>query len=114
MTQREFYVTVANTETMSDEVRAYAAEAILKLDAANEKKREKAAEKRAENQPIVDKIVNEILTDVPQTTSDIAAAVGISTQKCSPILRALVAEGVATVTDVKAPKKGTCKAYAKA
>jgi predicted transcriptional regulator len=60
----------------------------------------------------MEQIVNEILTSEAQTASAIAEAAGISVQKASALLRQIVADGKATVTEVKIPKKGTQKAYA--
>ena len=59
----------------------------------------------------VDEIVNTILTSEPKTASDVAAELGVSAQKASALLRSIVANGQATVSDIKVPKKGTQKAY---
>jgi hypothetical protein len=63
MTQREFFENVM-TETMNEEVKAFAAEGIAKLDAQAAKRRELAAAKAEEDQKMVDKIVNTILNSV--------------------------------------------------
>lgn len=110
MTNREFFTAVANG-TMNDEVMAHAVSAIEKLDAALEKRKNTPSKKDAENAPILEAITNALTTE-PVVAADIATAVGISTQKASSLLRKLVASGVATVTEVKVPKKGVQKAYA--
>lgn len=112
MTNREFLTAVSACENCSDEVREYAKAAIAKMDATNEARKNKPSKKATENAPIMEQIVNEILTSEAQTASAIAEAAGISVQKASALLRQLVADGKATVTEVKIPKKGTQKAYA--
>lgn len=114
MTNREFFTAVAAIENVSAEIKEYAETAIAKMDAANEARKNKPSKKATENAPIMEQIATEILTDEVQIASAIAEATGISTQKASALLRQLVAEGKATVTEVKVPGKGTVKGYAKA
>ena len=113
MTNREFFTNIANG-TITETEKEFALSAIAKLDATNEKRKNKTSPKEAEKQA-ADAVVREqiagVLTADPQTASDIATAVGISTQKASAQLRKLVADGVAVATDIKVPKKGTCKGY---
>ena len=112
MTNREFLTAVSACENCSEEVREYAKAAIAKMYATNEARKNKPSKQATENAPIMEQIVNEILTSEAQTTSAIAEAAGISVQKASALLRQLAADGKATVTEVKIPKKGTQKAYA--
>lgn len=113
MTNREFFTNIANG-TITETEKEFALSAIAKLDATNEKRKNKTSPKEAEKQA-ADAVVREqiagVLTADPQTASDIATAVGISTQKASAQLRKLVADGVAVASDIKVPKKGTCKGY---
>lgn len=111
MTNREFLTAIASNETIAEDLKAFAAERLAKLDATNEARKNKPSKKAQENAPIMEQIVNEVLTSEAQTASAVAEAVGISVQKASALLRALVAEGRAEVTEVKLPKKGTQKAY---
>ena len=111
MTNREFLTAVSACENCSDEVREYAKAAIAKMDATNEARKNKPSKKATENAPILEQIANEILTSEAQTASAIAEAAGISVQKASALLRQLVADGKATVTEVKVPKRGVQKAY---
>jgi predicted transcriptional regulator len=62
----------------------------------------------------MDQIANEVLSDEALTAATVAEAIGVSVQKANALLRALVAEGRAEVTEVKVPKKGAQKAYTKA
>ena len=107
MTAREFFTKVM-TDVDNEELKAYATEAIEKLDARNAKRAERGSKKAEENKPIKEAILK-VLTSEPKTASEIGVEVGISTQKASALLRQI--EGLA-VTDVKVPKKGKCKGYA--
>lgn len=113
MTNREFLTAIANMENISEELKAEATARIEKLDATNEARKNKPSKKAKENAPVMEQIANEILTSEAQTASAVAEAAGISVQKANALLRALVAEGRATVTDVKVPKRGVQKAYTK-
>ena len=82
---------------------AYAKKEIASMDAKNEKR--KSAEKKPtkaqiealERKPLV---VAE-LGEVGKTSGEIAGALGVSFQKVTPILKALVGEGVAVAEVVK-------------
>jgi predicted HTH transcriptional regulator len=110
MTNREFYNAITNG-TINDEVIAHATAALEKLDGANEKRRNTPSKTAIENQPLVDEIVTSILSREPKTATDVATVLGVSVQKASALLRTIVADGQATATDVKVPKRGTQRAY---
>ena len=111
MTNREFLNAIANLEAAPEELKAEAAVRIAKMDATNEARKNKPSKKSEENAPIMNQIATEILTVEAQTASAIAETAGISVQKASALLRQLVADGKATVTEVKVPKRGVQKAY---
>ncbi|MBR5817176.1 MAG: hypothetical protein IKY62_00880 [Clostridia bacterium] len=69
--------------------------------------------KRDENAALATKVATEILGTEPMTATDVAAALGedVKVQKASYICRLAVTMGLASVTEVKIPKKGTQKAY---
>ena len=110
MTNREFYTNIANG-TITEAEKEFAQASLEKMDAANEKRKNKPSKTAIENAPIL-LALTEALTSDPQTAADLAVAVGVSTQKASSLLRQLVASGVATASDIKVPKKGSCKGYA--
>ena len=110
MTNREFYNAITNG-TINDEVIDFAKAALEKLDATNEKRRNTPSKTAIENQPLIYEIVTSILSSEPKTATDVATVLGVSVQKASALLRAIVADGQATVTDVKVPKRGTQRAY---
>lgn len=109
MTNREFYTNIANG-TITDAEKEFAMAAIAKMDDANEKRKNKPSKTAVENAPIVEALTD-ALTNDPQPASALAAAVGITVQKASSLLRQMVASGVAVVTDISIPKKGKCKGY---
>ena len=114
MTNREFYNAIANAENLSDELKEFAINAIAKMDETNEKRKNKVSPKDKEKAEADAKVRAEIfalITNDPQTASDLGAQVGVSTPKASAELRKLVAEGKVVATDIKVPKKGTCKGY---
>ena len=109
MTNREFYTAIVNGN-ITDEVVKHASEAIEKLDKALENRKNKPSKKATENAPVLEAITG-VLGAEPMVASDIATAVGITTQKASALLRQLVANGVAVATDISVPKQGKCKGY---
>ena len=109
MTKREFYTNIANGVITEVEKEMALAE-IAKLDETNEKRKNKPSKTAVENAPVIEALTNALTSD-PQTAADLASAVGISTQKASSLLRQIVTSGVAVSTDIKVPKKGTCKGY---
>ena len=113
MTKRDFFNTIANTESLSDELREFATAQITALDATLAKRREKPTKASIENAPLVEQIIT-MLGDEPKTASDLAEPMGIKVQKASALLRRAVAEGKANSLDVKIKGKGTCKGYVKA
>lgn len=110
MTNREFYNAII-TAAINDEVTEYAKAQIAKLDATNEKRRNTPSKTQEANAPLMDQIVTSILTAEPKTASDVAGELGVSVQKASALLRAVVANGKAVAQDVKVAKKGVQKAY---
>lgn len=115
MTNREF-LTAVSTNAITDEVIAHATEAIAKMDAANEARKNKTKlspkeqEKASADAKIRESIYN-LITEEPQTASELGAQVGVSTPKATAELRKLVAEGLVSKTDIKVPKKGIVKGY---
>ena len=118
MTNRDFYNAIINADLttvfedeMAESVKEHAKAALGKLDATNEKRRNSTSKKEEENLPIMEQIVNEVLSFEPMTASDIGAALGISHNKATPIVKMAVARGLAGVKDIKVPKKGMQKGY---
>jgi predicted HTH transcriptional regulator len=113
MTLREFYTNIANGTITQNEI-DFAVEGIAKLDATNEKRKAKAAEgqtKKAEENAPIKAAILATLSAEPQTAPQIAAIVGVTHNKVTPLAKQLVAEGKAEQIDIKVPGKGPAKAY---
>ena len=108
MTKREFYEAVMALENVDAELVLFAENEINKMNERNAKRKSTPSKTAVANEPIKAQIV-EILTETPQSASEIAEKVGISTQKCSALLRQI--EGL-TVTEIKVKGKGKVKGYA--
>ena len=112
MTNRTFYESIING-IVNDEIIDKAKDELAKLDARNTKRADAKAVKSAElDAPIKEAIMTAI--NGTMTTSEIASAVGLSTNKVSPRCKALVAEGKLVESEVKVKGSGNRKAYAKA
>ena len=109
MTYRDFYNAVL-TSTDNDELKAFATEAIAKLDARNAKRASTPSKKSLENAPIKDSIA-EFLADGSHLASEIAKGLDLSVSKVSALCRQMVGDGILTVEDVKVKGKGTQKSY---
>ena len=107
MTNREFFNAVVS-KNITEEVIAHAENALVKLDERNAKRREKPSKTAIANEPIKAHIV-EVLTHTPQSASEIAEKVEITTQKCSALLKQI--EGL-NITEIKVKGKGKVKGYA--
>lgn len=116
MTKREVYSEIVAryegaTEGFEAALYELATKELHSLDLAAARNSAKRAEKLEAEAPLVASIT-ELLSTTPITTSEIAAAAGVSTSKASYILRSLVDEGVAVASDVKIKGGRTAKAYA--
>ena len=120
MTKREFFVNAAAGE-MTEEMMTFAAEQLVKMDAQLEARKGKLSEKeqakRDANVALATRVAKEILGAEAKTASDVAAELTellgeeVKVQKASALCRKAVEMELAAQTEVKIPKKGTCKAY---
>ena len=108
MTKREFFEAVMALENVDAELVLFAEQEIEKMNERNAKRKSTPSKTAIANEPIKAQIV-EVLTETPQSASEIAEKVGISTQKCSALLRQI--ENL-TVTELKVKGKGKVKGYA--
>ena len=111
MTNREFYTAIASSTTLPAELVEFAAAAIEKMDNANLKRKNTPSKTAIANQPLKEQLLNDILSLEPMPTNNVAAALGVSNQKASALLRQLVAEGKVVAVDSKVPGKGKQKFY---
>ena len=120
MTKREFFIKVSAGE-MTEEMQAFAAEQLTKMDAQLEARKGKVSEKeqakRDANVALATRVATEILGAEAKTATDVAAELSemlgeeIKVQKASSLCRKAVELELAIQTEVKIPKKGTQKAY---
>lgn len=120
MTKREFFAKVSAGE-MTEEMQAFAAEQLTKMDAQLEARKGKVSEKeqakRDANVALATRVAKEILGAEAMTATDVAAKLTellgeeIKVQKASSLCRKAVELELAVQTDVKIPKKGSQKAY---
>ena len=110
MTNREFYTAIINN-TITAEVIDFATAEIGKLDARNEKRRNTPTKAQEANVGIKEAIKGYLASVKSAVASEIATAVGVSTQKVSALCKQLVDNGEIKVADVKVRGKGTLKAY---
>jgi len=106
MTNREFFNAVIESN-VSDELKAFATDAIAKLDARNAKRSATPSKSQIANEAVKAEIAK-VLTDEPQTASEIAQKCEISTQKASSLLSRMAD---LKVTEVKVKGKGKVKGY---
>lgn len=122
MTKREFFVNAAAGE-MTEEMAAFAAEQLVKMDETLAKRKGKVSEKeqakRDANEALARRVAAEVLGAEAMTATDVAAVMNelgwleeeVKVQKASSLCRKAVELGLAVQTEVKIPKKGTQKAY---
>lgn len=110
MTNREFYTAIVNSN-VSDELKAFATDAIAKLDARNAKRASKPSKKSLENEPIKESIANLLVDGDARLASEIAKSLDLSVSKVSALCRQMVDDDVLHVEDVKVKGKGTQKSY---
>lgn len=110
MNAREFYIAITNTE-VSDELKAYAATQLDKMDASNARVRAKTAEKKLGRADDVKRVIA-TLTSEPRTATAIVEALAaegitefgekpITRQKIATMLRDAIDEGLVVKTQVK-------------
>lgn len=120
MTKREFFVKVSAGE-MTEEMQAFAAEQLTKMDAQLEARKGKVSEKeqakRDANVALATRVAKEILGTEAMTATDVAVKLTellgeeIKVQKASSLCRKAVELELAVQSEVKIPKKGSQKAY---
>ena len=120
MTKREFFVAVSEGK-MTEEMQAMAAEFLVKMDAQLAARKGKLSDKekakRGEREALARMVATEILGAEAKTASDVAAELTallgeeVKVQKASSLCLKAVEMELAVQTDVKIPKRGSCKAY---
>lgn len=110
MTNREFYNAIVKANINAD-LTAHALAEIGKLDKKNAKRKATEGEIKADNKPIAEAILT-ALANGSMISSDLAKAIGQSTQKTNGVAGEMVKLGMLTKTKVKVKNKGEVTAYA--
>jgi hypothetical protein len=110
MTQREFFNAVINANISAD-ITAFAQERVAHLDTVNSNRKAKGTPTQRENAETMAKILDGVEYGVQYTASALAEMFGLSTAKASALAQKFVANGNATVADVKVKGKGKVKGY---
>lgn len=110
MTNREFFVSVANNANLPSDVREHAQAQLDKMDASNAKNRGTESKTYKENIPLFAEVLA-LLAEKPMLTTEVALAMSseerpISNSKASGLLRTLENEGKVVQTKVKVKGKG--------
>ena len=120
MTKREFFAKVSAGE-MTEEMQAFAAEQLTKMDAQLEARKGKVSEKEQAKRDayaaLATRVAKEILGTEAMTATDVAVKLTemlgeeVKVQKASSLCRKAVELELAVQSEVKIPKKGSQKAY---
>ena len=110
MTNREFYNAIVSAN-INEDITAHALAEIGKLDKKNAKRKATEGEIKADNKPIAEAILT-ALANGSMISSDLAKAIGQSTQKTNGVAGEMCKLGMLTKTKVKVKNKGEVTAYA--
>ena len=112
MTNREFYTAVIETEGVTPEIKAFAEEAIEKMNARNKARTSKPTKNQTANEAIKADIVAYLNENGQKSAGEIATALELSsTSKASSLLRQLVEAETVDTVEVRVTGKGKHKEY---
>lgn len=117
MTNREFFTAILSAN-VADEFKAFAKEALEKMDERNATRAAKPSKAAIANSKLAPLMAAAMEQGKQYTASELAVLMGFKTEadkpntsKATVIAKMLVADGRAVVAEVKVPKKGKCLAY---
>ena len=110
MTMKEF-MTAVIAANLSDDMTAFAKDAITKIDNKNTKRRTTMTAAQKENAALLETIISGMTAGQTVISAEIAKKMGITSQKATALLQNGVKSGALTVTDVKVKGKGKVKGY---
>ena len=112
MTKREMLEAVVNGIEVTADMKEFAQNELIKMDAAAAKRKATMSKKQEENEKLKSEILTHLGTEA-RTATDIAGVMEMSVQKASALLRQIVKDGKATQTEVTVKGKGKQKGYVK-
>ena len=107
MTKREFYNAIISMNSVSVEMKEKAADLIAALD----KEASRPSKKSVENAPVKVAILDLLASHSAMLTSEVAAALEISTAKASSLLLQLANESKVVGEEISVPKQGKRKQW---
>ena len=107
MTKREFYNAIISMNSVSTEMKEKAADLIAALD----KEASRPSKKSVENAPVKAAILDILASHSTMLTSEVAAALKISTAKASSLLLQLANESKVVGEEISVPKLGKRKQW---
>jgi hypothetical protein len=107
MTKREFYNAIISMNSVSAEMKEKAADLIAALD----KEASRPSKKSVENAPVKAAILDLLASHSAMLTSEVAAALKISTAKASSLLLQLANESKVVGEEISVPKQGKRKQW---
>lgn len=110
MTNREFFNAIVSAN-INEDITAHALAEIGKLDKKNAKRKATEGEIKTDNKPIAEAILT-ALANGSMISSDLAKAIGQSTQKTNGVAGEMCKLGMLTKSKVKVKNKGEVVAYA--
>ena len=108
---REFYTAIIANETNSAEVREHAENELIKMDAANEKRRNTPSKAAQENAVLISELRPKLEKNVVYTSAQVGELMQVSTSKASVLLRDLVKSNHMIECEPVKGKSGKVKAY---
>lgn len=111
MTKREFYNAIISMENVADDVKEKANELIAALDNEAARRSSRPSKKSAENEPVKAAILDLLASHPAMLTSEVAAALEISTAKASSLLPQLANESKVVGEEISIPKQGKRKQW---
>lgn len=112
MTKREFYNAIISMNNVPAEIKEKAADLIAALDNEAARRSSRPSKKSAENEPVKAAILDLLTSQaVVMLSSEVAAALEISTARASSLLQQLEKEGKVTGETASIPKQGKRKQW---
>ena len=112
MTKREFYNAIISMNSVPAEIKEKAADLIAALDKEAARSSSRPSKKSAENEPVKAAILDLLTSQaVVMLSSEVAAALEISTARASSLLQQLEKEGKVTGETASIPKQGKRKQW---
>ena len=102
MTQKEFFNSIILGDVITEEMRAYAADELAKIEVRAEKRK---TTRNSKNDELKEAILACFVGDTPMTGKEVATALEITPQKANAILKQMTEDGSLVVSQVANGKR---------